>query len=60
MTQKVSGESVETPLQEILFTCSGGEDSYKTSFSVFGFRYAQIIGDVEIDPADFHGHRRLF
>lgn len=53
MTQKVSGESVETPLQEILFTCSGGEDSYKTSFAVFGFRYAQIIGDVEIDPADF-------
>ena len=53
MTQKVSGESVETPLQEILFTCSGGEDTYKTSFAVFGFRYAQIIGDVEIDPADF-------
>lgn len=53
MTQKVSGASVETPLQEILFTCSGGEDTYKTSFAVFGFRYAQIIGDVEIDPADF-------
>ena len=53
MTQKVSGASVETPLQEILFTCSGGEDLYKTSFAVFGFRYAQIIGDVEIDPADF-------
>ena len=53
MTQKVSGESVETPLQEILFTCSGGEDIYKTSFAVFGFRYAQIIGDVEIKPEDF-------
>ena len=53
MTQKVSGESVETPLQEILFTCSGGEDLYKTSFAVFGFRYAQIIGDVEIRPEDF-------
>ena len=53
MTQKVSSASVETPLQEILFTCSGGEDTYKTSFAVFGFRYAQIIGDVEIDPADF-------
>ena len=53
MTQKVSGESVETPLQEILFTCSGGEDTYKTSFAVFGFRYAQIIGDVEIKPEDF-------
>ena len=53
MTQKVSGEAVETPLQEILFTCSGGVDEYKTSFTVFGFRYAQILGDVEIDPADF-------
>ena len=53
MTQKVSGESVETPLQEILFTCSGDEDTYKTSFAVFGFRYAQIIGDVEIKPEDF-------
>lgn len=53
MTQKVSGESVETPLQEILFTCSGGEDIYKTSFAVFGFRYAQIIGDVKIKPEDF-------
>ena len=53
MTQKVSGASVETPLQEILFTCSGGEDIYKPSFAVFGFRYAQIIGDVEIKPEDF-------
>lgn len=44
---------VPTPLQEILFTCSGGEDSYKTSFTVFGFRYAQIIGDVEFNPEDF-------
>ena len=53
MTRQVKGESVETPLQEILFTCSGGEDSYKTSFAVFGFRYAQIFGDVEIKPEDF-------
>ena len=53
MTGSVKGESVETPLQEILFTCSGGEDSYKTSFAVFGFRYAQIFGDLEIDPKDF-------
>ena len=53
MTNTVSGESVPTPLQEILFSCSGEEDAYKTSFAVFGFRYAQVIGDVEIDPADF-------
>ncbi|MBQ1317118.1 MAG: family 78 glycoside hydrolase catalytic domain, partial [Lachnospiraceae bacterium] len=53
MTQSVKGESVLTPLQEILFTCSGGEDSYKTSFTVFGFRYAQIFGDIDIRPEDF-------
>ena len=53
ITNTVSGETVETPLQEILFTCSGEEDHYKTSFAVFGFRYAQIIGDLEIDPNDF-------
>ena len=52
LTQQVS-DAVDTPLQEILFTCSGGEDCYKTSFTVFGFRYAQIIGDVDIQPEDF-------
>ena len=52
LTQQVS-DAVDTPLQEILFTCSGGEDHYKTSFTVFGFRYAQIIGDVDIQPEDF-------
>lgn len=53
LSGKVSGETVETPAQEILFTCSGGEDDYKTSFTVFGFRYAQIIGDIAVDPDDF-------
>lgn len=31
----------------------GGEDHYKTSFAVFGFRYAQVFTTLEIDPADF-------
>ncbi len=53
MTNTVSGETVETPLQEILFTCSGGMDHYKTSFAVFGFRYAQVFGNLEIDPGEF-------
>lgn len=54
MTGKTPGaSSVPTPLQEILFTCSGKEDHYKTSFAVFGFRYAQVIGDIALDPADF-------
>ena len=53
MTSKISGENDPTPRQEIVFTCSGGEDHYKTSFAVFGFRYAQVEGDVQIDPEDF-------
>ena len=47
---RVKGESVGTPLQEIVFFCSGEEDAYKTSFAVFGFRYVQIEGNVDIGP----------
>ena len=53
MTGKVSGESVTTPLQEIIFICSGEEDHYKTSFAVFGFRYAQVFGEISLEPRDF-------
>ena len=53
MTGKVDGEMAFTPLQEIVFTCSGGVDTYKTSFAVFGFQYAQLETDLEIDPKDF-------
>lgn len=53
MTGKVNGEINRTPHQEIVFTCSGGTDEYKTSFAVFGFRYAQIVGDITIKPEDF-------
>ena len=49
MTGKAAGTPTLSPLQEIRFTCSGGVDEYKTSFAVFGFRYAQIDGDVEFD-----------
>ena len=51
LTGKISGENLPSPMQEIVFTCSGGEDSYKSSFCVFGFQYVQVEGDVEIDPA---------
>lgn len=50
---KVNGESTVTPKQEIVFLCSGGEDHYKTSFAVFGFRYAEVDSDITIDPNDF-------
>ena len=50
---KVSGDVAYTPLQQITFTCSGEKDHYKTSFAVFGFRYAEVRGDIGIDPANF-------
>lgn len=53
MFNKVIGEPDLTPKQEILFTCSGGLDQYKTSFAVFGFRYVQVDGSVPIDPGKF-------
>ena len=53
MTNQVKGEVNPTPRQEIVFTCSGGEDRYRTGFAVFGFRYAQVESELEIDPADF-------
>ena len=53
LTGKVSGDVNPTPHQEIVFTCSGGVDHYKTSFAVFGFRYAQVVGDMPIKPEDF-------
>lgn len=53
ITGKVSGEVAYTPMQQVVFTCSGGEDHYKTGFAVFGFRYAEIKGDISIDPTDF-------
>lgn len=52
MTGKAFGTASVTPLQEIRFTCSGGTDVYKTSFAVFGFRYAEIDGDVEFDSIE--------
>lgn len=42
-----------TPLQEIRFTCSGGRDTYKTKFAVFGFRYALVETEVPFDASDF-------
>lgn len=47
------GEMQPTPKQEIVFTCSGKQDSYKTSFAVFGFRYVQVEGDIAVEAKDF-------
>ena len=50
---QLKGDTTMTPKQEITFICSGKEDSYKTSFAVFGFRYIQVEGDITVRPEDF-------
>ena len=39
-----------TPLQQIEYICKDGRNDYKTTFAVFGFRYAEVETDVELDP----------
>ena len=51
--KELKGDITYTPKQEISFYASGGEDHYKTGFAVFGFRYVQIEGDLEINPENF-------
>ena len=42
-----------TPLQEIKYLCKDGVNEYKTKFSIFGFRYAEITSDADINEEDF-------
>lgn len=53
MGAPIKGATEVTPKQEINFVCSGSEDSYKTSFAVFGFRYAEVETDIAIKPENF-------
>lgn len=53
MGKYYKGKTQPTPLQEIHFTCSGDKDRYETQFAIFGFRYAEIETEVEIDPQQF-------
>jgi len=55
LTQKniqLSRKGKTTPLQKIDYTCGEGWNDYKTTFAVFGFRYAEVEGDVALDPED--------
>jgi alpha-L-rhamnosidase len=45
---KVKGGTTPTPKQEIIFTCSGKKEHYKTKFAIFGFRYAQFEAEEGI------------
>ena len=53
LTQKniqLSRKGVTTPLQKIEYTCGEGQNEYQTTFAVFGFQYAEVETDVELDP----------
>lgn len=51
--EKIPGEKQQTPLQEVIFYCSGSDDEYKMRFGVFGFRYALIETEAYFEPDDF-------
>ena len=46
-------KKIRTPLQRIEYTCAEGMNEYKTRFAIFGFRYAEVSGDVKVCPGDF-------
>ncbi len=55
-TQKniqLSRKNFVTPRQEVVYTCKEGENRYKTTFAVFGFRYVLAETDVPFSADDF-------
>ncbi len=48
-----SSKRITTPLQRIEYTCREGLNEYKPRFCIFGFRYVQVDGDLEVKPGDF-------
>jgi len=42
-----------TPLQEVQYIAKDGLNEYKTKFSVFGFQYVLVEGDIDWCPEDF-------
>lgn len=55
LTQKniqLSNKKKTTPLQKLEYTCGEGWNDYKTTFAVFGFQYAEVETDVELNPED--------
>ena len=47
---QLSNKKKTTPLQKVEYTCGEGLNEYKTSFAVFGFQYAEVETDIELDP----------
>lgn len=55
-TQKniqLSRKGHTSPLQQIVYTCKEGTNTYQTRFAVFGFQYVLLETDLEIHPDDF-------
>lgn len=48
----VNGISIGTPLQTVEYITSGRCDHYTSAFTVLGFRYAELVGDVVIEEKD--------
>lgn len=48
-----ANKKITTPLQQVEYFCKEGENHYKTSFAVFGFRYALVETDVPFAPENF-------
>ncbi len=44
------GKKKTSPLQQIDYICGEGRNEYKTTFAVFGFRYAEVETEVELKP----------
>ena len=44
-----------TPLQKVEYICHEGENHYRTSFAVFGFRYVLVESEANWKPEDFTG-----
>ncbi len=48
-----SNKKKTTPLQKVEYICKEGVNAYKTTFSIFGFQYAEVETDIEINAEDF-------
>lgn len=45
-----------TPLQEVLYVCKEGRNTYHTKFAIFGFQYVEMeVKDWQIDERDYFG-----
>ncbi len=47
---QLSNRKKTTPLQQIEYVCKDGRNDYRTTFAVFGFRYAEVETDVALNP----------